>query len=113
MAVYLGYLLIRVGYILLGFEAHSSPWANGAFQAVTYAITCLSNVGMVFGYLALTIARTETRLVESEMRYRILIERSPESVIVQRDGLIIFANPAAIKMFGATSTKDLIGKALH
>jgi PAS domain S-box-containing protein len=109
LAAYLVYLLIRVGYIALGFEARSAPSVNGAFQAITYAVTCLSNVGMVFGYLALTFARTEMRLVESEMRYRILIEKSPESVIVQRDGFVVFANPAAIRMFGANAAQDLVG----
>jgi PAS domain S-box-containing protein len=110
LGAYLVYLLARVGYVALGFEARSAPWVNGAFQAVTYAVTCLSNIGMVFAYLALTFARTEERVAESETRYRILIEQSPESVIVQTDGLVIFANPAAVRMFGASHAGDLIGK---
>jgi two-component system, cell cycle sensor histidine kinase and response regulator CckA len=109
--IYLSYVAVRTGYIALGFEAQSTSLVvNGAFQAATYAVTCLSNVGMVFGYLALTIARTETRLVESEMRYRILIEQSPESVVVHRDGLVVYANPAALRMFGAAGAQDLIGR---
>lgn len=109
LVVYMGYLLIRVGYIVFGFELSNGPVANGVFQALTYAVTCLSNLGMVFGYLAMTVARTEMRLVESELRHRILVEMSPESVVVQREGLVVFANPAAVKMFGAASAKELIG----
>jgi PAS domain S-box-containing protein len=106
-----GYLVIRVCFIAFGFEQHSAPWLNNAFQIVTYAITSLSNVGMVFGYLALTFARTETRLLESELRYRILIDKSPESITVHRNGVVIFANPAASKMFGVPAADSLIGKA--
>jgi PAS domain S-box-containing protein len=110
LEVYLGYLVFRTGFVVLGFESRSAPWVNNAFQAVTYTVTCLSNVGMVFGYLALTFARTETLFVESEKRFRILIERSPESITVHREGTIIFANPAAVRMFGASTAQDLIGK---
>jgi PAS domain S-box-containing protein len=60
--------------------------------------------------LALTFARTETRLLESEMRYRILIDQSPDSITVHRDGIVIFANPASVKLFGASSTQDLLGR---
>ena len=109
LAVYMGYLLLRVGYVMLGFDARSGAGLNSVFQALTFAITCLSNVGMVFGYMAMTFARTEARLVESETRYRIMIEHSPESVIVQRDGVIIYANPAACRMFGAASAAELVG----
>jgi PAS domain S-box-containing protein len=49
-------------------------------------------------------------LEESEGRYRALVEWSPESISVQRDGKIIYANPAAIRMMGAKSEQDLVGK---
>jgi two-component system cell cycle sensor histidine kinase/response regulator CckA len=110
LEIYLGYLVLRSVFVAFGFETRFAPSGNNVFQAVTYAVTCLANVGMVFSYLALTFARTETRFVESESRYRILIERSPESVTVHRAGIIIFANPAAIKMFGAATAQDLIGR---
>ncbi len=109
LEVYLGYLVFRTGFVMFGLEARYAPGVNNAFQAVTYAVTCLSNVGMVFGYLALTFARTETLFVDSEKRFRTLIERSPESITVHREGNIIFANPAAVRMFGAASAEDLIG----
>jgi PAS domain S-box-containing protein len=54
--------------------------------------------------------KVEAALRESETRYRILVETSPESVTVHRDGTIIYANPAAVRMFGAASAADLIGK---
>jgi PAS domain S-box-containing protein len=49
-------------------------------------------------------------LEESEGRYRALVEWSPESISVQRGGKIIYANPAAIRMLGAMSEEDLVGR---
>ena len=49
-------------------------------------------------------------LEESEGRYRALVEWSPESISVERDGQIIYANPAAIRMMGAKSEQYLVGK---
>ncbi len=49
-------------------------------------------------------------LQESEERYRSLVELSPEAIAVHAEGRIIFANSAALKLLGATSAKELIGK---
>ncbi len=49
---------------------------------------------------------------ESEERYRTLVEWSPEPVLVQRDGIIIYINPAAIRMFSATLASEVVGRKL-
>jgi PAS domain S-box-containing protein len=49
---------------------------------------------------------------ESEERYRNLVEWSPEPIAVHRNGKILYVNPAAIRLFGATSAQDLVGKAV-
>ena len=54
----------------------------------------------------------ETALQQSEERYRVLVECSPEPGLVHRLGNIIFVNPAAIKMFAAKSAQELIGRSL-
>ena len=54
--------------------------------------------------------RVETALLESEGRYRALVDWSPESIAVTRQGKILFVNPAAVKMMAATSDHELIGK---
>ena len=56
--------------------------------------------------------RTETALQESEGRYRALVDWSPESLAVSRRGTILFVNPAAVRMLGATCAQDLVGKPL-
>ena len=49
---------------------------------------------------------------QSESRYRTLIKWTPESLVVHDGKKIIFANPAAIKMLGAASDKELVGKGI-
>lgn len=52
----------------------------------------------------------EEKLIESEKRYRKLIELSPEAIFVHRDGKILFANSATLKLFGVKSIADFHGK---
>jgi PAS domain S-box-containing protein len=47
---------------------------------------------------------------ESEERYRNLVEWSPEPIAVHRHGKVLYVNPAAIRLFGAKSAQDLVGK---
>jgi PAS domain S-box-containing protein len=55
--------------------------------------------------------KQEQELRESEERHRSLVERSPEAIfVVQTDDRIVFANPAAVKLAGAASLEELIGK---
>ena len=56
--------------------------------------------------------QAEKALAEStEGRYRRLVERCPDAMLViQTDDHIAFANPAAVKLLGAPNDKALIGK---
>jgi len=49
----------------------------------------------------------EEALVESEARYRSLIENLPQSILVFVDDEIVFANPATLEMFGLTDRNQL------
>lgn len=50
----------------------------------------------------------EQHLIESESKYRDLIEWSPTSIFIHSDLKIVYANPAMCKDFGATSQEDLL-----
>ncbi|MGZ6275604.1 MAG: PAS domain S-box protein [Syntrophales bacterium] len=54
--------------------------------------------------------KMEEALRESELRYRELVQSSPDAVIVQRDGMFLFANPAALRLYGADSIEQLQSK---
>lgn len=62
--------------------------------------------------VALYKHRAEQTLKESEERYRLLVELSPEAIIVQSDDKIVYANPAAANLFGAASVETLLGLAV-
>ena len=49
-------------------------------------------------------------LGSDEARYRTLVEWSPGAIIVHRHGKIVYGNPAAVKLFGAESTQQMLGK---
>jgi PAS domain S-box-containing protein len=51
--------------------------------------------------------RMERLLRESEKRYRTLVEMAPEAVIVHQDGNFVYANCAALGIFGATEIGQL------
>lgn len=54
--------------------------------------------------------RAAEALQESEARYRQLIELSPDTIAVHRDGRIVFVNTAGVKLLGAPSAAALVGK---
>jgi len=54
--------------------------------------------------------KVEVSLKESEDRYRQLVDISPDAVIIHREGKIIFMNPAALNLLGASHSDEIIGK---
>lgn len=52
----------------------------------------------------------ENALVESEDRYRRVVEVSPDAIFVHCDGLFVFMNQAAAKLLGAERPEDLYGQ---
>ncbi len=47
---------------------------------------------------------------ETGDRYRQIIELSPDSILIGRDGLIVYANPATLRLVAARSLGDVLGK---
>jgi PAS domain S-box-containing protein len=62
-----------------------------------------------FPPIASTVTRPVSASPASPDLYRALVEHSPEATYVVRDGVIVFANPAAVRLFGAPSERALIG----
>lgn len=49
-------------------------------------------------------------LSEAEQRYRILVEMSPDGIVVHSEGMIRYVNPAALNILGQTRSEALVGK---
>jgi PAS domain S-box-containing protein len=56
--------------------------------------------------------RTEVELLESEERYRRLVELSPDAIGIQSKDKIVVMNSAGAKLFGAKDVDQLIGKSV-
>jgi len=56
------------------------------------------------------VAERTQELKESEEKYRRLVELSPDAIGVYRNGKWVYANPAAIKLFGGKKAEEFIGK---
>ncbi|HET9708313.1 MAG TPA: PAS domain S-box protein, partial [Gemmatimonadales bacterium] len=56
--------------------------------------------------------RVEYSLRASEERYRDLVHVSPVAVFVNRNNRIAFANPAALRLFGASAPDAILGKSI-
>jgi PAS domain S-box-containing protein len=54
--------------------------------------------------------RAEEALRSSEERFRRLVESAPEGIMVHRDLRVLYVNPAAVAIFGATSAEGLQGR---
>ncbi|RJG15796.1 EAL domain-containing protein [Massilia cavernae] len=57
----------------------------------------------------LNLRQLNAHLEESETRYRTLVELMPDAIWIHCDGRIVFMNPAAQRLFGATSPEQLLG----
>ena len=56
---------------------------------------------------------TEGSLLESESRYRNLVEQFPDGIILREGARIRYANPAAVVLFGAATREDLEGRSMR
>ncbi|HSB27952.1 MAG TPA: EAL domain-containing protein [Pyrinomonadaceae bacterium] len=59
---------------------------------------------------AMERAKASQSLRESEERYQRLVEHSPDAIIVHTEGRIVFVNGAGVRLLGANSNTELIGK---
>lgn len=112
---------------------HPTYWLSGLIKAITAFVsvsTALLLVPLIPQALALPspaqleaanlalrneIAQrqqAQLALVESEERYRLLIELSPEAVFVQSEGKFTLVNKAGGKLLGSGDPEELIGRSV-
>ncbi len=98
-------IVLGLGVLYLGLVyLFSSPDLFGAISAASRTLVFIA-IGSVVSYLTL-------HLREEEVRYRVLVERSPDGVVLQRRCVIRYVNPAALHLLGASAPTDLIGKSI-
>src|SRR5579883_129581 len=71
--------------------------------------------GAVIGLIGVSREITERKRAEealraSEERYRTLVESNADGIFVNRGGRIVYANPALLRLLGADSAEQILGK---
>ncbi len=84
----------------------------------THAAPMRDAAGRVTSLLGVTRDVSERKqaaqaLRDSNERFRTLVEWTPEANLVHRHGHVIYANPAALRMFGAAAPEQLVGQAIE
>lgn len=70
----------------------------------------LGRLAQSFDAMARELAAREQALRDSEEHYRLLIENSPNMVMIHSDGKITFINATGVRMLGAASAGQIVGQ---
>lgn len=75
---------------------------NKFFLAITLMVLF---IGTILSYNQLLPSK-----YQDSNQFKLLVQNSPEAMILHSQGIIVFVNEAAIKLFGAKKKEDLLGK---
>src|SRR5712691_6887507 len=45
----------------------------------------------------------------SEQAFRSLVEGAPDGIVISRDAIVLYANPAAVQLLGYESASEMVG----
>jgi PAS domain S-box-containing protein len=79
----------------------------------TLPVPAVEEIGQVvtgFNHLLAHLRQRESALQQSEQRFRTMTEGAPLAISVHHDGRVVYVNPAALHMFGAASSSELLGR---
>jgi PAS domain S-box-containing protein len=77
--------------------------------AIALVLVALAGLGALFIWRRRE-SEVSAEIRESEERYRALIEHAPMAIYVNRDDRVVLVNAACVRLFGATSPEQLLGR---
>ena len=83
-------------------------------HGVRYTQRELDNLKFVSSQTALAIERkrAEGSLAASEERYRQLVDYSPDAIAIHVEGIVVYINPAGVRLLGAEDESQILGKSV-
>lgn len=97
-------------YVMRGVRADGQPLEIAVMSA---PLTWEGEPALQTTMRDVTVQRRAVRaLRERERDFRNLVEGSPVPMVVHREGLIVYANPVAARIAGASRPSELVGKRL-
>jgi PAS domain S-box-containing protein len=101
---------IRAVFNVLAGPTDQNFMAASEIQALSFVLVISLNLVLAIGLPLLVLGRTHRLLIAGEQRYHTLIDGSPVPMGVHDGGKLLYVNPATIRMMGAHSAQDLLGK---
>ncbi|MFO1372852.1 MAG: EAL domain-containing protein [Candidatus Competibacteraceae bacterium] len=87
--------------------ANAKVWLMARGRVVDPTAASRQAIAIVWDITELKLA--ELALLDSEERYRTLLELSSDAIFVHRDGVMVMANRSALRLFGAEREEQLLG----
>lgn len=108
LSIFLGLLIGLIDSLLDYFLFYEKPfWDLLLFNVPATEITMrfiililCASFGVVVSQIVRRRKQSEDALLESEKKYRTLIENALEAILVAQDGVFVFANPKGEELFG-------------
>ena len=103
---------VGVLFMLWAFHKLNFPWLAQVdwFAPWGYLISATLELMVAVSILMLYLLKTREELHHSQTQYEALVNGSPGSVIVMREGRYVFTNPEGARMHGLNNPQDLVGK---